>query len=122
MAQAPLLQRLALDPLTSQRDRLSASEVDVSGCEIAQAFVIYDEPEILPCASTPICLTGADGRQGRTYGAAPAGACSRAAFRNSQADMSHSAAKNPVRTTTAPGQFAPAEPNPAIRAITPTNA
>jgi len=35
--------------------------------------------------------------------------------------MSHSAAKNPVRTTIAPGQFAPVEPNPAISAITATN-
>jgi hypothetical protein len=47
---------------------------------------------------------------------------SRAAFRNSQADPSHSATKNPVRNTIASGQLAPVEPNPAIRAITPTNA
>ncbi len=34
--------------------------------------------------------------------------------------MSQSAAKKPVRTTITRGQFAPVEPNPAIRAITPT--
>jgi hypothetical protein len=54
--------------------------------------------------------------------AAPAQVWSRAAFRNSQADTSHSAAKNPVRDTIAAGQFAPVEPDPAIRATTPTNA
>jgi hypothetical protein len=46
---------------------------------------------------------------------------SRAAFLNSKADISHSAAKNPVRNTITSGQFAPAEPNPPNRAIMPTN-
>jgi pimeloyl-ACP methyl ester carboxylesterase len=56
------------------------------------------------------------------YAAAPAEACSRPAFRNSQADMSHNAAKKPVRNTIGAGQFALVEPNPANRGITPTNA
>src|SRR5687768_9335779 len=58
----------------------------------------------------------------QNYGAAPAGVCSRAAFRNSQADMSQSAAKNPVRNKMSHGQLDPVEPDPAIRAITATNA
>lgn len=54
---------------------------------------------------------------GATYGAAPAGFCSRAAFRNSQADRSHSVAKNPAKN-----KLGPVEPNPAIKAITATDA
>lgn len=46
----------------------------------------------------------------------------RAAFRNSQADPTHSAAKNPVRIKISHGQIGPVEPNPAVSAITATNA
>jgi hypothetical protein len=51
-----------------------------------------------------------------TFGAGLAGVCSRADFRNSQADPSHSAAKQPVS-----GQIGAVKPNPAVSAITTTN-
>ena len=40
MAQAPLLEGLALDPLAFQEDRLTAPEVHVGWRQIAQALVI----------------------------------------------------------------------------------
>ncbi len=72
------------------------------------------------CRRSEWALSGSSTQ--RNYGAVPTEVCDRAAVQNSQADMSHSAAKNPVRNTITPGQFAPVEPYPAIRAITPTNA
>ena len=46
---------------------------------------------------------------------------SRAAFQNSQAEMSHVAGKNPMRNTIGLGQFAPVEPSPPITAMMPTS-
>ena len=40
MLQAPALDGLSFDPFSFQQDGLSASEVDVGGGEITQAFVI----------------------------------------------------------------------------------
>jgi len=54
-------------------------------------------------------------RERGQLGAAPAEVCSRAAFQNSQADMSHSPPKNTVSI-----KISPVEPDPAISAITVT--
>ena len=60
------------------------------------------------------------GRAGQPFGAAPAGGCCLEADRNSRADATHSATKNPFRSTISSGGLH-GMPNPAITAIAATN-
>ena len=62
-----------------------------------------------------------DAAAGQPSGPAPAGVCSRAAYRNNNADPTNSATKNPFRAKISTGGLH-GEPNPNISAITATAA
>ena len=61
-------------------------------------------------------------RAGQPSGPAPAGVCSRAAFRNSRADPRNSATKNPLNIKISPTELYGAWCIPPISAITATSA